>query len=292
MARPAPASKRWPSLFYPPASLSDFVFLFGADGTIVLKFNDTHNRLAMMAVSVALLCIVAAAVIVPGRLGNLEALKEWGDILGGVLTIMAAGIAANYVVAQMRHAQSIEDDRLARARRAWLAMMPEAMSTVCDYAERSYRALLEQHAVAIRSTGLTSYNNPIEGPPTLDERIFPEIRAMIENAGDSAEADGYVELLSQIQVHRVRWRSRQHQLSTPDNNVLSATLETEMVYAAELYARASNLLGAARPRRTPEDLKPLSRARALYLLGSYRFPIEAVGTLAERWDKSRPLPAP
>ncbi|MNI92694.1 hypothetical protein D3C73_1505220 [compost metagenome] len=74
--------------------------------------------------------------------------------------------------------------------------------------------------------------------------------------------------------------------------MLAATLETEMVYAAELYARASNLLGAARPNKTPEDLKPVTRVQALRLLGGNRHAVAAIERMAERWDEARPLTVP
>lgn len=256
-----------------------------------MKLDDKSSRFGMAAITAVIVCIIAVAIMAPDRLGDLGGLKEWQDLLSGAMTLLAAGFAANYVVAQMRHTQELEDERLARSRRAWLAMMPEAMSAVCDYAETSYRALIEQHAVAKAAGGLTSVTNPVATAPELDEKIFPEIRAMIEAANPS-EADGYVELLSNIQVHRVRWRGRLQQLTLPHENVISATLENEMVDAAELYARASNLLGAARPNAAPEDLQPLSRTRALCLMGCHRAPIPAVNTMAERSDQARPLTVP
>lgn len=256
-----------------------------------MKLNDGYSRLGMAAIVIVIFGFIAAAILAPDRLGSLAKLEDWQDLLGGVLTLLAAGFAANYVVAQMRHTQKIEDDRLARSRRAWLAMMPEAMSAVCGYAERSYAALVEQHAVATRPGGLTSATNPVPVAPEIQDAVFPEIRAMIEVANQS-EADGYVELLSNIQVHRVRWRGRMQQLATARDNVIAATLEDEMVYAAELYARASNLLGAARPNAAPQDLQPLSRTRGLFLMGSFRAPIPAVNTKAERLDQAKPLTVP
>lgn len=81
-------------------------------------------------------------------------------------------------------------------------------------------------------------------------------------------------------------------MATAHDNVIAATLEDEMVYAAELYARASNLLGAARPNASSEDLKPLGRSRALFLMGSFRMPIPDVNTKAERLDQLKPLTVP
>lgn len=171
-----------------------------------MKLNDGYSRFGMGAIVLVILGIIAIAVLAPDRLGPFVALEDWQDLFGGALTLLAAGFAANYVVEQMRHTQKIEDDRLARSRRAWLAMMPEAMSAVCGYAERSYHALIEQHAVASRPAGLTSTTNPVPAAPEIAESVFPEIRAMIEVANRS-EADGYIELLSNIQVHRVLARS-------------------------------------------------------------------------------------
>lgn len=253
-----------------------------------MKPNDTVSRIVLALIIGLTIGVIAFGTALPDRL---EAFGKWQGLMGGAFTLLAAGFAANYVVAQIRHAQEIEEGRLARSRRAWLAMMPEAMSEICEYAEKSYRALLDLHAIAMQPTALTVATNTVLTAPEFDRRVFPDIRAMIEVASPS-ETDAYVELLSQIQVHRARWRGRLQRLSSPHGNVLSANLEVEMVYAAELYARASNLLGAARPNATPEDLKPLSRSRALYLLGNHYFPIPAVGERAEQWDETRPLPVP
>lgn len=108
---------------------------------------------------------------------------------------------------------------------------------------------------------------------------------MVEVAEDS-EAEQYVVLLNDLQVHRARWAGRLRQLARGDN-LAAAELETEMVEASELYARASNLLGVLRPGEPRRELT--TRMTALRQMTPRMDPIPSVAAAAERQDVSHPL---
>src|SRR5690606_2687290 len=74
----------------------------------------------------------------------IKAIKDWQTLLTGVLAVVTAGFAATVVMRQIRQAQELEDLRYSRRYRAAKAMMPEAMSRICAYAEDSYSALKSQ----------------------------------------------------------------------------------------------------------------------------------------------------
>lgn len=266
-----------------------------------MKFNDKSLRGGMYGLAFIIILIISMDTGIQNKilwsgLVNLfsmvcAAAYRWQTLIAGLLTLVTAAFAANYVVAQMRQSQELENEKRSRKRRAWVALMPQAMSTICDYCKRSYAELVTQHAVASQAPGLTSANNPVPNMPELDESIFAEISAMIECAQTDREADSYAELLSQIQIHRVRWRGR-HQDLQLNRNIRAVDLETEMVLAAEIYARASNLLGASRPNPTAGDLELHTRFRALFLVGGRRRALQAVDAIANRQDRANPLPAP
>lgn len=113
---------------------------------------------------------------------------------------------------------------------------------------------------------------------------------MIEVAHD-LEADGYITLLSDIQVHRVRWGDRLERLEN-GHNLIARELENEMVEAAELYGRAVNLLGVARPNPSAFDKTPSSRLSSLGVLSDQRQPIASVAELARSRDATDPLTVP
>lgn len=253
------------------------------------SIQETVAKLALGAMAVFLLMLAVLGAWYPEH-AFLKALQKWQESIAAGVAVLAASYAANFALAQLRQTKELEDTRLARQRRAWLATMPSSMSTVADYAQRSYRYLLQQHAVAIQPGGLTKERNPVEKAPRFQQSVLSEVRSMIEVA-HAAEAALYEELLSELQVHRARWRGRVRELRA-DQNILAATLENEMVEAAELYARASNLLGAARPNALPEDKNPMSRRKALWLMAPRSEALPAVATMAERLDAATPLTAP
>ncbi len=256
------------------------------------KRSSTQEMVAKVAlggVAVLLLLLALLGTWYPEHV-LLKAVQKWQESIAAGVAVLAASYAANFALAQLRQTKDLEDTRLARQRRAWLATMPSSMSTVADYAQRSYRYLLQQHAVAIQAGGLTKERNPVSRAPRFEESVLSDVRSMIEVA-HAGEAALYMELLSELQVHRARWRGRVRELRA-DQNILAATLENEMVEAAELYARASNLLGAARPNALPEDKNPMSRRKALWLMAPRSEALPAVATMAERRDTATPLTAP
>ncbi|GAA0215697.1 hypothetical protein QOZ96_000686 [Brevundimonas nasdae] len=214
---------------------------------------------------------------------------SWQSLLGAIFTLLAAVYGAWFVLRQIQQNDQQEQDRKARRLRAQRAAMPLVMSDVCEFAEQSVERLKRALPVA-RQYGSVTGNRFTVRAPRLASDAVKEITAMIE-AADGAEADAYIDLLAELQVHLARWRSFKADLTARRKGRVPRDIEVEFVDAAEIYARASNLLAIARPARQPEE-GPMSRRSAMTVLGLHDAMYDDAKGYAERMDGRTPLSLP
>lgn len=211
--------------------------------------------------------------------------SKWQGLLGSVFTPLAAVFTGWIVLRQMQDTRAHERERIQRRWRAQRAAMPMVMSRICNYAEQSAARLRIILADAQNEDGVKG-DRYANGVPILDEASLGHVIAMIEAAESDAEAAAYQALLNELQVHEARWRgfvgkSLHAERRLPDQVIV------EITDAAEIYARASNLLAQARSSGQVSD-KPMTRASALFLLG-YTDPPKPLSSLAAAFDQSSPL---
>lgn len=209
-------------------------------------------------------------------------IDRWQSLLGAVLALLAALSSAWLVLRQIRQSETHEAGRIARRRRSQRALMPMVMSQVCDFAEESCDGLRQALAIAARHEA--GQPDPVNlCAPSLSDGVIKDIVNMIE-VSQGAEADAYIELLSELQVHAARWRG----LASGKDRVVRMSIEEEFVDAAEIYARASNIIAADRPAVAILG-KPTSRVGGVRLLGLHGPEFDGVEELAAGYDSSRPL---
>ncbi|WP_024352786.1 hypothetical protein [Brevundimonas naejangsanensis] len=211
---------------------------------------------------------------------------SWQSLVGAIFTLLAAVYGAWFVLRQIQQNDRQEQDRKARRLRAQRAAMPLVMSEVCEFAEQSVERLKRALAVA-KQHGSVTGTRMTPRAPKLAPGAVKEITAMVE-AADGAEADAYIDLLAELQVHLARWRSFEADLRARRNGRVPRDIEIEIVDAAEIYARASNLLAVARPGRRPDE-GPMSRRSALTVLGLHDIMFDDAKGYAERTDARAPL---
>lgn len=211
--------------------------------------------------------------------------NKWQSLLGSVFTPLAAVFTGWIVLSQMQDTRGHERDRIRRRWRAQRSAMPMVMSRVCDYAEQSAARLRTVLADATKEEVVTGdrYANAV---PVLDESSFGHVVAMVEAADSDEEAAAYQALLHELQVHEARWRGFVGRSLQAEQRFPDQVLE-EITDAAEIYARASNLLAQARPADHAPGA-PMTRESALFLLG-FTDPPERLSALARGYDKSSPL---
>lgn len=248
-----------------------------AVGTLILIATDQGCAIAKTQV-----CAVALAPVT-------DAAFRWQSLLGAVFALLAAMYSAWFVLRQIQQSDQHEAARLARRRRSQRALMPLVMSQICDFAEVSADRLTQALSVALRHEQGHADRIDLEAP-RLDAGVFKDITAMIEAAHDD-EADPYIELLSELQVHLARWRGIANDQGRRRDKLLVRSIEEELVDAAEIYARASNLLASARPAHVAEGAAT-TRVGGIFLLGLHGLQFDGAAALAAQYDENAPLTAP
>lgn len=214
---------------------------------------------------------------------------EWQTLLGSIFTPLAAVFGGWVVLRQIQDAKAQETARLRRRRRAQRAAMPSMMSRICDYAESSAACLREALAVA-ESEGVIVGTRFATSYPQVDEATFDRIVGMVEAAATESEAAAYQELLQELQIHSSRWRGFTGASGIAPERYSPKQIFEEIVEAAELYARASNLLIQARsPDRSPGQ--PMTRYNGVHHLGMRDEGNPAL-QLAAAYDERSPLSYP
>jgi len=246
----------------------------------------TRVLVALLIGSVATLTLLIAAYHRWPHDWTLVVLKDWQDLLAGFVAILAAGVAAAFAIDQMRQTERLEQTRLGRLARAERAMIPMIMSRICDYAEESAGGLAGVWMML--AAGAEDQAAEIVAPVIANEDLIA-VKSMVL-AAEADEASAYVELLSELQIHNARWRGLAREIRNGDAGD-PFWIEQLVVDAAEIYARASNLIGATRPTSEERDLSASTRRGALGVLVPLVEMTEAI-KLAEAFDQSQPLPAP
>lgn len=241
-----------------------------------------------MALLFPALDAAGAVVAYPGQpwFAATVVVRDWQTLLGSIFTPLAAIVGAWAVLRQIQENTAQENARLRRRWRAQRAAMPSMMSRICDYAERSGALLREALALA-GSDGVVVGARYIETYPQVDEVTFDRIVAMVEAARTEEEADAYHQLLHELQVHAARWRGFTGASGSGAERYFAHQIHEELVDAAEIYARASNLLVHARPSSQVPG-PPMTRQSGVVHLG-IRDDRHSVYELASMYDANNPL---
>ncbi len=252
----------------------------------IMKHKDLGPRIGLFSLIFLSISAVAIGTIYPKRFPALTAFADWQDLAGAALALLAAAYAANYVKDQIAQADRLADEQRQRRLRAQRAVMPLTLSYICDYAETSLRELRRIHAAGRVGPDFSQI-----AAPTMDGQHVSEIRQMIE-VEDELKAAPYADLLSELQIHSARWRGFAV-WAAEGTGFQPAYIEGQMLDAAEIYARASNLVAAVRPARSADahDHRPMGRLTALQILNIRGPSYAELQHRARLLDQSTPLGA-
>ena len=84
--------------------------------------------------------------------GPIETPKQWQTIIAAMIALLAAFIAWKNTNRQIENANNLERQRQARKRAALRAVLPLALSSVADYAQKSAKFLRALHGLCIDET--------------------------------------------------------------------------------------------------------------------------------------------
>lgn len=210
-------------------------------------------------------------------------LFDYQSLVAALIALAGAWWGVSAIHRQIRQAEQTEQARLESKRAAARAVLPIALSATCDYAEdcvRMLQMLLEKCENQALHEGVH-----IDRLPNIPSDAFGTMKEMIEYAR-SHERDVLSALLETIQVQRSRISSVSNERRQAGQTVLAINLETFIVDAAEVYARASALfLFSRRLAEIPSAVITSSDVeKALHILRIY----DDDGPIADRVKRQFP----
>lgn len=235
-------------------------------------------------------------------IGRFRWLYDYQTIIAGAAALYAARWSVRAIESQIQQAddankaqlaqvEQIEADRKDARRSAARAVLPLALASVSQYAERTAETLRVVHPHCVG--GVLPAAIPLPTFPGLPENIITPIKEMIE-AADKEDRSFIWQMLVRIQVLQSRISSLVSSHARPGSFVTSSNLEAYILDAAEIYARASRLFEFARgaAEHPPSHLINRNVAQALSTMGVFddlhdelvrRFDLDTDRKWGERW---------
>lgn len=131
-------------------------------------------------------------------------LRDYQELLVGVLSLAGAAAAVIAVKKQIQHAQEMEDERRRCRNYAARAAMPHALSSLCSYANFCSKELSDVLGGNLPPAGQQGVLLPRDlRPPTIPAEIVPVLKECIE-FGPRGIQSQLADLISNIQVQRAR----------------------------------------------------------------------------------------
>jgi hypothetical protein len=172
-------------------------------------------------------------------------LYNYQTLIAGFVALGGAALTVLAINKQIKSSQDQEDERRRRRNLAARAMMPAALSEICNYSERCMKILLP----LLPAAGEHRVTGRIQSVPPVPTEALYTLRHSIE-FGDDQVAEVIADLIRKIQIQHTRLVSTENRLSSAQS-VLRSNVLDYIVDALEVFARASKLFPYAR-RATDE----------------------------------------
>lgn len=246
--------------------------------------------LALALVFVAICLVIGADTFVPGFDKNVAALKEWQDLAGAAIALLAALYGANYLLKQINQADRIDGERSRRAAAAARAVLPLSLNDMSEYT----RAVIKAVTPLLGRVGRIRVPRANLGDlPVLPTAVVRDLQTFILTAPDEP-GEQVAQIISELQVVATNAESVWRNLRTPRGDaVMADTIYVLVARAALIDARVSVLFPYARretnetPRARPKDV-----ASALNIAGVYPEVFKNVADFADRMTRRAPLTSP
>lgn len=172
---------------------------------------------------------------------------DWQTLLAGCLAIAAALIGGYVVRAQTQQTAEQERERMRRRHAAARAVLPLALSAMCQYAEECAK-VLRQLLDKCSGESLPREVGTAAEFPKVPSSATTELKGMVEVA-DAMTAAAIATVLSKIQVQAAQLAgfNSYAQLDRDSVHVVKkSNIEHYMLRTAEIYARTEALFDFAR----------------------------------------------
>jgi hypothetical protein len=175
--------------------------------------------------------------------GLIDVIKQWQTLIAALIAIAAVIIAWKNATRAIDNSNLQEKHRRERKFAALRAVLPLALSSICDYAESTSACLLDLHRQCVQG-GLPKRDvvSWPESRPRLPDETVDAISEFVEYS-DEVEVDLFEQMLSRVQVLNARlrklfegsrrWQSRS---AGSQHNIEEYILDCARIYAAAAAA--------------------------------------------------------
>jgi hypothetical protein len=179
-------------------------------------------------------------------------INRYQTLVTGLLAFVGAAATVWYLRRQIKQVDDIEALQRSRDNYAARSILPIALSSICEYAEDSIRALNEFDP---EEHDASRFSLP-HLPPDLIEPLRECIRY-----SDQPQAKQIADLLNWLQVQNTRQRGLQSDLMRKSlNRIISHhDVDKAIIDAADLYVYASRLFDYGRRPEEGDKIKPTLR---------------------------------
>lgn len=174
----------------------------------------------------------------------MHGLRDYQELVVGVLSLAGAAAAVIAVKRQIQHAEEMESERRRRRNYAARSAMPHALSSLCSYATLCTQELRRVLAENLPPNGHESVKIPADlCAPSIPNDVVSVLKECIEYGPDDVQ-ERLASLMSHLQVQAARMNAPEEVFP---NRVISASHYYRLLGdAIEIYARAAKLLDYAR----------------------------------------------
>jgi hypothetical protein len=200
----------------------------------------------LVALAVYVLLLVRSMLRHPTLDHLIALLFLWQTQTGAAFAVAAAFIGAAVILHQTAATRQLEETRRMRRAAGLRAVLPLALSELCDYAARcaeiSAGLLAQPNSSPVRALGLII--------PSLPDGLVSALTDLIE-ASEPDHAKPLIALVRQVQIQHARMRDMQRRAGSQTGSLLlRANVVGRVIDSAEVYARCESLFAYARGEAT------------------------------------------
>lgn len=188
--------------------------------------------------------------------------KDPEALVAAMLAVGAAAVGAYYLQRQILQAEQLSRRNRKREHRAARAMLPLALSEVCDFAQGHIVQWIsvDDHGRRVEQAQRFEEVPNIELRfPRVSQESLSTFRDVIQSAPSGASAH-FEDILSEIQVAIARSRRAEATVNDQMRRAGRVEIFGQVIELAQLYAKATGLLDYARREGPlPAEIEPTQR---------------------------------
>jgi hypothetical protein len=184
---------------------------------------------------------------------------DWQTLIAGALALFGAWITVRSIKRQIKQADDAANDKIGRDERAAKAILPLGLSELSQYASSCIKFLNQFYSQASTGTEVTNI-------PQLPSGVTLILQECVRSA-DPSVAQQIAILLGKLQIQRARLDGLI--IKKRERSLLEHEIDTNIIDAADLYARTSQLYNYARDLDGVRQLAPSNELLSAFILAGF-----------------------